>query len=75
MLNSADGVMLPTSKYAPPIATIRSMPRVMPGSFTSAMATLVIGPSTHSVTEEGSAAISVSTRKSTPCCASSAFCG
>ena len=43
----------------------------MSGALTSAMATFVSGPRVQSVTVPGSAARSVSTMKSTPCCACS----
>ena len=50
MLNSAAGVTLPPSKKPPPISTICLMRPAIFGSRISASATLVSGPSAHSVT-------------------------
>ena len=44
MLNSAAGVMFPTSKYAPPINTICLILSIISGAFCSAVPILVSGP-------------------------------
>ena len=67
ILNSAAGVIFPTSKYAPPIKTICFIRGVILGSFNIAVAILVRGPNGQSDTEFSGSCINVSIIKSTPC--------
>ena len=65
MLNSAEGVVLPPSDQAPPMATMPATRATTSGARAKAMAMLVIGPSAHSVTLPAGSRRRVSTMKST----------
>ena len=75
ILNSAAGVMLPTSKYAPPISTICAIRSAISGACCKAVPILVSGPRGQSVIDLAGAWRRVSTMKSTACCDCSGICG